>query len=212
MQAFKRQTKETDKMVKIDTLFQTEKCETRLVTETACLSTHAAGPEREQRQLPFAARFWQKKSNPDRVPESEWQKAYPVPDRNALICRPCSRLREAKTIPCWAAHPRIVHIWESPPPPTPHRGATLPLIADVILTIPTAICRANESKSFWLSSLTSSASSTSKAFSSAKCSNQKLASSDYAVRQSPDQDWQNVGSRRFLTLSLSRVIKFKFLL
>ena len=24
---------------------------------------------------------------------------------------------EVKTIPCWAAHPRIAHIWEYPPPP-----------------------------------------------------------------------------------------------
>ena len=49
-----------DKMVKIDTLFQTEKCETRLTfdSETAWLSKHAAGPEREQQQRLFAARFW----------------------------------------------------------------------------------------------------------------------------------------------------------
>ena len=90
-----------DKMVKIDTLFQTEKRKTLLTfdSEMACLSKHAAGPEREQRQRSFAAWFWQKKSNPtmsqshmkkrrpcsrqkcwfvDPVPDSERQKPYPV--------------------------------------------------------------------------------------------------------------------------------------
>ena len=60
-------------MLNIDTLFQTEKCETQLTfeSETARLSEHAAGLEREQQR------------NPDCVPESECQKVDPVPDRNA---------------------------------------------------------------------------------------------------------------------------------
>ena len=58
------------------------------------------GPsQREQLQRSFAARFWQRKSNPDRVPESEWQK-YTLFQTETLICRTCSRLGEAKTIPC----------------------------------------------------------------------------------------------------------------
>ena len=44
---------------------------------------NAAGPEREQQQRSFAARFWPQKSNPDRAPGSEWRKVHPVPDRNA---------------------------------------------------------------------------------------------------------------------------------
>ena len=85
--------------------------------QAAILRKHAAEPEREQQQCSFAVRFWQEKSNPDRVPESQChgQKVYPVPDRNAtLMCAPCSRLGEAKTIPCWAAQPRM--------PPPPPRG------------------------------------------------------------------------------------------
>ena len=66
------------------TLFQTEN-EMRLTfeSETACLSKHAAGPEREQQQRSFVARFCQQNSHPNRVPESEWQEVYPVPDINA---------------------------------------------------------------------------------------------------------------------------------
>ena len=44
------------------------------------------------------------------------QKVYPVPDRNADFLDPVSD-SEAKTIPCWAAHSRIAHIWEYPPSP-----------------------------------------------------------------------------------------------
>ena len=63
------------------------------------------------------------------------QFCYPVPDKmvkkgqndkkyilfqtEKLICRTCSRLREAKTIPCWAAHPCMAHISVPPPPPPP---------------------------------------------------------------------------------------------
>ena len=100
-------------MVKIDTLFKIEKCETRLTfeSETACLSKHAAGPEWEQQQCSFAAWSWQEKSNPDRVPESH-DKKYTLFQTEMLICRPCSRL-------CWVAHPRIAHVWEYPPTPFP---------------------------------------------------------------------------------------------
>ena len=43
-----------------------------------------------------------------------------------LLCRPsCSRLREANTILCWAAHPHIVHIWEFATP-HPHPPSPLP--------------------------------------------------------------------------------------
>ena len=86
------------------------KFETRLTfeSETTCLSKHA-GVTWAGTATTFvcSGRFWPQKSNPDHAPGSEWQKVSPVPDRNTLIFRPCSRLREAKTIPCWAAHPRI---------------------------------------------------------------------------------------------------------
>ena len=65
-----------DKMVKMDTLFQTEKCETWLTfdSEMACLSKHALGLEREKQQLSFAALFWQQNSHPDRAPELHGKK------------------------------------------------------------------------------------------------------------------------------------------
>ena len=43
-------------------------------------------------------------------------KKYTLFQTGTLTCWPCSRLREAKAIPCWAAHPRISNIWEYPPP------------------------------------------------------------------------------------------------
>ena len=63
-------------MVKLDTLFKIEQCETRLTfdSETAWLSKQVAGPEREQQRRPFAARFWQQNSHPDRAPESHGKK------------------------------------------------------------------------------------------------------------------------------------------
>ena len=74
-----------DKVMKIDTLFQTKKRETQFTfeSEKACLSERAAGPEGEQQQPSFAVRFWQQNSNPSRAPELEWQTVDPVPDRNA---------------------------------------------------------------------------------------------------------------------------------
>ena len=96
------QTKETqfcypvpDKMVKLDTLFQTtvhvliHQINVRrndYKSETACSSKHAAGLERKQQQCSFAARFWQEKSNANglnRYQSRNRQKVYPVPDRNA---------------------------------------------------------------------------------------------------------------------------------
>ena len=44
-------------------------------------------------------------------------KEYTLFQTEMLICRPCSRLREAKTVPCWVAHPHITHMGVTPPSP-----------------------------------------------------------------------------------------------
>ena len=55
---------------------------------------------------------------PDKmVKKGQNDKKYTLFQTEKLICRTCSRLREAKTIPCWAAHPCMAHI--SVPPPLP---------------------------------------------------------------------------------------------
>ena len=62
-----------DKIVKIDTLFQTEKCETRLTFKwrvAAC-----SGTEQEQQQRSFAAQFWKQKVTPT-VLQSQNSKKY----------------------------------------------------------------------------------------------------------------------------------------
>ena len=45
----------------------------------------------------------------------ERQKVCPVPDRNTDLQTLFQTQRGKKKIPCWAAHPRIAHIWENPP-------------------------------------------------------------------------------------------------
>ena len=77
-----------DKIMKIDTLFQTEKHQTKFT----CLSECAAGPEREQQQRSFVPRFWQQNSHPDRAPESECQKVYRVPDERCWFVDPVAPL------------------------------------------------------------------------------------------------------------------------
>ena len=57
---------------------------------------------------------------------SRLNEKYTLSQRETVICIPCSRIREAKTIPCWAAHPRIANIWEYPPP-RPHPPPSAPL-------------------------------------------------------------------------------------
>ena len=106
-----------------------QNCEDRCPVPT-CSGTRAGTAT-----LFFAARFWREKSNPDpgRVPKPEWAKSTTCSWQKRWFLDPIPD-SEAKTIPCWAAHPRIAHIYGSTPPPPP--GA-LPLqdkICNVIAT------------------------------------------------------------------------------
>ena len=48
--------------------------------------------------------------------QSRHGKKYSLFQTEMLICRLSSILKEAKAIPCWAANPRIAHIWKYPLP------------------------------------------------------------------------------------------------
>ena len=118
------QTKETqfgypvpNKMVKIDTLLQNVRRSLPLNRKWRFWVNMQRDTSRNSNSL-FAAWFLQKKYTltPTMFQSQNGQK-YTLFQTEMLICRPCSRLREATTTPCWAEHPRIAHtcahIWSA---------------------------------------------------------------------------------------------------
>ena len=88
-------------------------CETQLTfkSEMACLRKHVAGPERSTATLFVRSAILTGNKKAALIPtvfQSRNGQKYTLFQTETMICR----LREAKTIPCWAAHPRIANILE----------------------------------------------------------------------------------------------------
>ena len=106
------------------TLFQTEKCETCRPSNrkwSIWVNMQQDASAKQQVNVCLQCDSGSQKATPTVFQFQSWNgKNYTLIQTETLICRPCSRLREATTIPCWVAHPRIAHIGEYPRGHTPH--------------------------------------------------------------------------------------------